>query len=184
MGIWDWDILEPRTPTSDLFRFCQGMEETLTSSKSASNLFHWGGTCFALFLLILNRVKRRSHIQTSLLVAYLFSSLPPVLFNVLRSQFGAWVAFCAVLAHLFWPRSFPVSRFLFFVITPNLLVHTLRSSIVASIFCLIIGAFLVVDHIRGSGGCGNCLYESCSLPYILGLPFLLVFPILYLSLMH
>ncbi|XVF59558.1 hypothetical protein PTKIN_Ptkin07bG0285800 [Pterospermum kingtungense] len=83
--------------------------------------FQWGGTIFALFLLLMNRTGRRSHMQTDLLVLYLFISFPIVLFKLLRGQFGCWVAFLAVASNLFFPQTFPVSRFILFVVAPGCL---------------------------------------------------------------
>lgn len=88
------------------------------------------------FLLILNHTGRRSPMQTTLLVLYLFTSFPTVLFKILRcftrfsvmscliwiycsvkftkitdilfrGQFGYWIAFLAVAANLFCPQTFP-----------------------------------------------------------------------------
>ncbi|XVF61954.1 hypothetical protein PTKIN_Ptkin08bG0176700 [Pterospermum kingtungense] len=103
------------------------MEMELNSSFAISDLgstrarsaFQWGGTIFALVLLLMNRLGRRSHMQTNLLVLYLFTSFPTVLFKLLRGQFGRWVAFLAVASNLFFPRTFPVSRFILFVVTPD-----------------------------------------------------------------
>ncbi|KAK3223903.1 hypothetical protein Dsin_010928 [Dipteronia sinensis] len=80
-----------------------------SSVSSYRTSFQWGGTISALFLLLLNRTGRRSHIQTTLLVLYLFTSFPTVLFKILRGQFGRWVAFLAVGANLFFPRTIPVT---------------------------------------------------------------------------
>ncbi|KAA8547303.1 hypothetical protein F0562_003833 [Nyssa sinensis] len=104
-------------------------EETESSGSKGRAAFHWGGTISAIILLILNRTGRRSSIQSSLLVLYLFISFPPALFKILRGQFGCWIAFLAVAANLFFPQNFPVSRFLLFVITPDWLADGLRDSI-------------------------------------------------------
>lgn len=76
-------------------------------SSRARATFQWGGTIFALFLLILNRVGRKSSVQTTLLVFYLLTSFPTVLFKVLRGQFGYWIAFLVIAANLFFPETFP-----------------------------------------------------------------------------
>ncbi|GMY11608.1 cold-regulated 413 plasma membrane protein 1-like [Fagus crenata] len=143
-------------------------------STRARTTFQWGGTIFALFLLILNRTGRRSPLQTTLLALYLITSFPTVLFKILRGQFGCWVAFLAVAANLFCPQTFPVSRFLFFVITPDWLADGLRDSIVSGIFCLIIGISIAITEIGGIG-C-NCHFFG----YCLGIAFLLFFAIQYL----
>ncbi|XP_059623741.1 cold-regulated 413 plasma membrane protein 4-like isoform X2 [Cornus florida] len=135
-------------------------EETQSSGSKGRTAFQWGGTISAIILLILNRTGRRSSIQTTLLVLYLFTSFPAVLFKNLRGQFGCWVAFIAVGANLFFPEIFPVSRFLLFVITPDWLADGLRDSIFGGVFCLIIGVLFVIMEIRGMGGCSNCECNS------------------------
>ncbi|KAF3438842.1 hypothetical protein FNV43_RR17117 [Rhamnella rubrinervis] len=62
--------------------FASAAETVFTDSK-ARNSFQWGGTIFALLLLILNRLGQRSSMQTTLLVLYLFASFPNVLFEIL-----------------------------------------------------------------------------------------------------
>ncbi|KAK2657305.1 hypothetical protein Ddye_010357 [Dipteronia dyeriana] len=162
--------------------------EQASSVSSARTIFQWGGTISALFLLLLNRTGRRSHIQTTLLVLYLFTSFPTVLFKILRGQFGRWVAFLAVGANLFFPRTIPASRFILFVITPEWLANGLRDDIVGGFFCLIIGVLLVIAEIRliiteseASRGSRNweCTFCHC-FGYCFGIAFLLFFTILYL----
>ncbi|BBH07873.1 Cold acclimation protein WCOR413 family [Prunus dulcis] len=70
-------------------------------------------------------------------------------------QFGCWVSFLAVAANLIFPRTFPVSRFLLFVVPPTLVANGLRDSIVGCIFCLMLGVLLVVTEIRGIGENGE-----------------------------
>ncbi|RXH75216.1 hypothetical protein DVH24_029937 [Malus domestica] len=113
-----------------------------SSASRARAAFQWGGTVFALILLILNRAGRRSAMQSNFLVLYLFTSFPTVLFKILRGQFGYWVSFLAVAANLFFPQTVPVSRFLLFVVTPVWVANGLRDSIVGCIFCLILGVSL------------------------------------------
>ncbi|XP_024023317.1 cold-regulated 413 plasma membrane protein 4 [Morus notabilis] len=111
--------------------------------------FQWGGTFFALLLLILNRTgPHRSSMQTNLLVFFLFTSFPNFLFNIVRGSFGYWISFFAVSAHLFSPEDFPVSRFILFVITPDWIAKGLRGSSAGCIFCLTIGVFLVLTKLR------------------------------------
>ncbi|KAF7828807.1 LysM domain receptor-like kinase 4 [Senna tora] len=138
--------------------FAYAFEAATSTSSAARASFQWGGTIFVLILLILNRFGRDSRSESTLLVLYLFTSFPEVLFKILRGQFGCWVAFLAVVANLFFPETFPVpvSRFLLFVIAPNWIAHGLRDSLVGGVFCLVIGILLVITEIRGNGGFGNC----------------------------
>ncbi|KAL5752776.1 hypothetical protein ACOSP7_022973 [Xanthoceras sorbifolium] len=151
-----------------------------SSLSSARTSFQWGATISALFLLLLNRTGRRSHRQTNLLVLYLFTSFPTVLFKILRGQFGCWVAFLVVGANLFFPQTIPVSRFILFVITPEWLAEALRDDIVGGYFCLIIGVLLVVTEIREIGGFRNCECTLHCFGYCVVIAFLFFFTILYL----
>ncbi|KDP31817.1 hypothetical protein JCGZ_12278 [Jatropha curcas] len=153
--------------------------EELRSSK-AETTFQWGGTISALFLLILIRTGQRSALQTTLLVLYLFTSFPTTMFKILRGQFGYWIAFLAVAANLFFPETFPVSRFILFVITPNGLANGLRDTIVGGVFCLILAVSLVITELRGIGGFRNCECNYQCFFYCLGIALLFFFSILYL----
>ncbi|XP_059458681.1 cold-regulated 413 plasma membrane protein 2-like [Corylus avellana] len=141
--------------------------------------FQWGGTLSALILLFLNRIGRRSSFQTTLLVLYLFTSFPTALFKILRGQFGCWIAFLAVVANLFWPETFPASRFLLFVVAPDWLADELRGSICSGILCLLIGVLLVITKVRGLG---NGLCDCHCFCYCLGIALLFYFTIRYLCL--
>ncbi|KAJ4715030.1 Cold-regulated protein [Melia azedarach] len=152
----------------------------LDSSSKARASFQWVGTIAALFLLLLNRTGQRSHMQTNLLVLYLFTSFPTVLFKILRGDFGRLVAFLATGANLFFPKTFPVARFILFVITPDWLAYGVRDGIAAGIYCLIIGVLLIITKIRGIGGFRNCECSLDSFGYFLGIAFLFFCTILYL----
>ncbi|PKI74296.1 hypothetical protein CRG98_005307 [Punica granatum] len=130
----------------------------------------------------MNRTGRKSPTQTTLLVLYLFTSFPTALFKILRGQFGSWVAFLAVAANLFFPRTFPVARFILFVITPDWVAYGLRGSIVGGVFCLILGIILAVAEIRGLGGFINCRCSCHCSFYWVGMGLLFLFTIFYLSL--
>ncbi|KAK7842097.1 cold-regulated 413 plasma membrane protein 2 [Quercus suber] len=147
----------------------------------------WAEICFMLqpvsgFLLILNRTGRRSSLQTTLLVLYLVTSFPTALFKILRGQIGCWVAFLAIAANLYFPQTFPVSRFLLFVVTPDWLTDRLRDGIVSGIVCLVIGVSLVITEVRGIGGLGNCQCTFHCFGCCLGIAFLFFFTIRYLCL--
>ncbi|KAG5241300.1 cold-regulated plasma membrane protein [Salix suchowensis] len=151
-------------------------------SSRARASFQWGGTIFAILLLILNRKGRKSSVQTTLLVFYLLTSFPSVLFKILRGQFGYWIAFLAVAANLFFPEIIPVSRFILFVISPDWLVDGLRDSIAGVIFCLLIGILIVIMEIREIEGPRNLECSLLCFGYCLAIPFLFFFTITYLCL--
>lgn len=164
--------------------FAEFMAFQEVGSSAARDSFQWGGTIFALILLILNRTGQRSGMQSNLLVMYLFTSFPTVLFKILRGQFGYWVSFLAVSANLFFPQTFPVSRFLLFVVTPTWVANGLRDGIVGGIFCLLIGALVVITAIQGIGGFSDCFSNcECSchcFAYCLSIGFIFFFTISYL----
>ncbi|EXB96704.1 hypothetical protein L484_011745 [Morus notabilis] len=67
----------------------------------------WVASFAAIYLLILDRTNWRSNMLTSLLIPYIFFSLPSVLFHFLRGEVGKWITFIAVVLRLFFPRHFP-----------------------------------------------------------------------------
>ncbi|POO02612.1 Cold-regulated protein [Trema orientale] len=154
------------------------VSETGSSSSHGRATFQWGGTIFALLLLILNRTGPRSSLQTTLLVFYLLTSLPNVFFNIVRGEFGYWLSFLAVAAHLFLPEGFPVSRFILFVITPDYVAKGLRESSAGCIFCLVIGVLLVLTMFRDMREVDYCRNGCHCFCYVLCLAFLLLFTIL------
>ncbi|XP_057500495.1 cold-regulated 413 plasma membrane protein 1-like isoform X3 [Actinidia eriantha] len=134
------------------------------------------------FLLLLNRIGRRSSLQSSLLVLYLFTSFPTVMFKILRGQIGCWLAFVAAAVNLFFPEIFPVSRFPLFVITPDWLADVLHDSIVGGIFCLIFGLLLVVVEIQRIREYANWECNTLNCGYCLGTLLLFFFTIRHLCL--
>ncbi|XP_038722285.1 cold-regulated 413 plasma membrane protein 2-like isoform X2 [Tripterygium wilfordii] len=153
-----------------------------SAAYDAAVSFQWGGTISALFLLIMNRFGRQSSKQMTLLAVYLFISCPDVLFNILRGQVGSWIAFLVVAANLFFPQTFPASRFILFVITPDWVTDGLRDSLPGGILSIIIGVSIIFTEIRGIGGFRNCQCNLFCFCYYLGIASLFVFTILYLSL--
>ncbi|OAY33911.1 cold-regulated 413 plasma membrane protein 4 [Manihot esculenta] len=149
-------------------------------SRRDRTAFQWGGTICALFLLILNRTGRRSALQTTLLVLYLFASFPTVLFKILRGQFGYWIAFLAVAANLFFPETFQVSRFVLFVIAPDWLSNGLRDPLAGGIFCLLMAVLLLMARLREIGGLWGCEYNFHCISYCLVISLLFFFTGFYL----
>ncbi|KAK8587574.1 hypothetical protein V6N12_022060 [Hibiscus sabdariffa] len=109
------------------------------------------------YLLILDRTNWRTNMLTSLLVPYIFFSLPSGLLDFLRGDVGKWIAFIAVVLRLFFPRHFPDwlempgSLILLLVVAPNFFAVTLKDNLVGVFICLLIGCYLLQEHIRASG---------------------------------
>ncbi|GLU13656.1 hypothetical protein SLE2022_302790 [Rubroshorea leprosula] len=148
-----------------------------------TSFLKWVASFAAIYLLILDHTNWRTNMLTSLLVPYIFFSLPSVLFNFLRGEVGKWIAFIAVVLRLFFPRHFPDwlempgSLILLLVVAPNFFAETLRGSWVGVFICLIIGCYLLQEHIRASGGFRNSFTQSHGISNTIGIILLLVFPI-------
>ncbi|XXG49299.1 hypothetical protein AAC387_Pa02g3520 [Persea americana] len=143
----------------------------------------WVASFAAIYLLILDRTNWRTNMLTSLLVPYIFFSLPSVLFNILRGEIGKWIAFIAIVLRLFFPRYFPGwlempgSLILLLVAAPSLFADTFRDDLVGVFVCLFIGCYLLQEHIRASGGFRNSFTQSHGISNTLGIIVLLVYPV-------
>ncbi|GAA0174096.1 hypothetical protein LIER_43968 [Lithospermum erythrorhizon] len=120
---------------------------------------------------------------TSLLVPYIFLSFPSGIFHFLRGEVGKWIAFVAVVLRLFFPRHFPDwleipgSLILLLAVAPSFFSNTLRDSWAGVFICLIIGCYLMQEHIRASGGFRNSFTQPHGISNTMGIIMLLVFPI-------
>ncbi|XP_042492979.1 cold-regulated 413 plasma membrane protein 2 isoform X2 [Macadamia integrifolia] len=143
----------------------------------------WVASFAAIYLLVLDRTNWRTNMLTSLLIPYIFFSLPSVLFNLLSGEVGKWIAFIAVVLRLFFPRRFPDwlempgSLILLLVVAPSFFADTLRSSWVGIVICLGIGCYLLQEHIRASGGFRNSFTRTHGISNTLGIIILLVYPV-------
>ncbi|OAY33877.1 cold-regulated 413 plasma membrane protein 2 [Manihot esculenta] len=148
-----------------------------------TSFLKWVASFAAIYLLILDRTNWRTNILTSLLVPYIFFSLPAAIFNLLRGEVGKWIAFIAVVLRLFFPRHFPDwlempgSLILLLVVAPNFFADTLKDSWVGVLICLLIGCYLLQEHIRASGGFRNSFTQSHGISNTLGIILLLVYPV-------
>lgn len=148
-----------------------------------TSFLKWVASFAAIYLLILDRTNWRTNMLTSLLIPYIFFSLPSVLFNFLRGEVGKWIAFIAVVLRLFFPRHFPDwlempgSLILLLVVAPDFFAETLKGSWVGVLICLIIGCYLLQEHIRASGGFRNSFTQSHGVSNTIGIILLLVYPV-------
>jgi len=165
------------------------------AKKLASHVIHLGslglGTTFlewiasfaAIYLLILDRTNWKTNILTSLLIPYIFLSLPSLLFNIFRGEIGAWIAFVAVVLRLFFPKHFPDwlelpgALILLMVVAPSLLADTVKDSWIGVVICLAIACYLLQEHIRASGGFRNSFTRANGLSNTIGIVLLLVYPV-------
>ncbi|XP_075673525.1 cold-regulated 413 plasma membrane protein 2-like isoform X2 [Castanea sativa] len=79
----------------------------LGSLGFGTTFLEWLAAFAAIYLLILDRTNWKTNILTSLLIPYIFLSLPSLLFSILRGEIGRWIAFIAVVLRLFFPKHFP-----------------------------------------------------------------------------
>ncbi|KAM4088973.1 hypothetical protein ACJW30_07G112200 [Castanea mollissima] len=135
------------------------------------------------YLLILDRTNWKTNILTSLLIPYIFLSLPSLLFNILRGEIGRWIAFIAVVLRLFFPKHFPEwlelpgAFILLTVVAPSLLADTVRDSWVGVLICLAIACYLLQEHIRASGGFRNSFTKANGLSNTIGIVLLFIYPV-------
>ncbi|OVA18611.1 Cold acclimation WCOR413 [Macleaya cordata] len=143
----------------------------------------WMASFAAIYLLILDRTNWKTNMLTSLLVPYIFFSLPAGIFSLLRGELGKWIAFIAVVLRLFFPRHFPDwlempgSLILLLVVAPGFFAVTMRESWVGILICLVIGCYLLQEHIRASGGFRNSFTQSHGISNTMGIILLLVYPV-------
>lgn len=71
----------------------------------------------------------------------------------------------------------PGSLILLLVVAPNIFAHTLRDSWIGTAICLLIGCYLLQEHIRASGGFRNSFTQSNGISNTVGIVLLLVYPI-------
>ncbi|CAA2944848.1 cold-regulated 413 plasma membrane 1-like [Olea europaea subsp. europaea] len=143
----------------------------------------WIASFAAIYLLILDRTNWKTNILTSLLIPYIFLSLPSLIFNLLRGEIGKWIALIAVVLRLFFPRRFPDwlelpgALILLIVVAPSFLAGTIRDSWIGILICLVIGCYLLQEHIRASGGFRNSFTKSNGISNTIGIVILLVYPV-------
>ncbi|KAL5580221.1 hypothetical protein UlMin_012663 [Ulmus minor] len=99
------------------------------------------------FLKLLNHATKLGRLGV---VPYIFLNLPSVLFNLLRGEVGKWIAFIAAV---------------------------LRGSWVGVLICLLIGCYLLQEHIKASGGFRKSFTQSHGISNTVGIIALLVFAV-------
>lgn len=147
-----------------------------------SDLSHYYSSFYCSYLLILDRTNWRTNILTSLLIPYIFFSLPSILFGLFRGDVGKWIAFIAVVLRLFFPRHFPdwlelpAALILLIVVAPSIFASNFRSNLVGVAICLAIACYLLQEHIRASGGFRNSFTKAKGVSNTVGIILLFVYP--------
>ncbi|CAL9233670.1 unnamed protein product [Arabidopsis halleri] len=148
----------------------------------------WLASFVAVFLMILDRTKWKysNNIMTSLLAPYLFSSLPVVIFQFLRTGFGKWIALLTVVLRLFLPNHFhesleiPGATILLIVVTPSDIGAVFRDDVryTGGSVCLFTSLYLLNKHTKACGDIKNSFTQKDKLTYTICLWILFMYPIL------
>ncbi|XP_073126682.1 cold-regulated 413 plasma membrane protein 1-like [Henckelia pumila] len=148
-----------------------------------TSFLKWVALIAAVYLLILDRTNWKTNVLTALLIPYIFFTLPNWLFHILRGEIGKWIAFIAVILRLFFPTRFPdwlelpAALILLHVVAPSLFADSVRGHWVGLVICLIIGIYLLQEHIRASGGFRNSFTKTNGLSNSIGILLLFVYPV-------
>ncbi|KAK4401587.1 cold-regulated plasma membrane protein 2 [Sesamum angolense] len=148
-----------------------------------TSFLKWVAAVAAIYLLILDRTNWKTNILTSLLIPYIFLSLPSWLFSLLRGELGKWIAIIAVVLRLFFPQHFPDwlelpgALILLIVVAPSFIAVTIRGDLVGVFICLVIGCYLLQEHIRASGGFRNSFTKSKGISNSIGILLLFLYPV-------
>ncbi|KAF8054835.1 hypothetical protein N665_1311s0005 [Sinapis alba] len=151
-------------------------------------LLKWVASFAAILLLILDETKWKSaNMWTSLIAPYLFFSLPLVVFQFLRREFGKWIALLTVLLRLFLPNHFPESleipgATLFLIATaPTFLVETFRDEADdlrdPLNVCFLTSCYLLSKHTKACGGYKNSFIQKDKVTYTICLYLLFIYPL-------
>uniref|UniRef100_A0ACD5X4P8 Uncharacterized protein n=1 Tax=Avena sativa TaxID=4498 RepID=A0ACD5X4P8_AVESA len=146
-------------------------------------LFKWLALIAALYLLVLDRTNWKTNILTVLLVPYMFFTLPDALFEVFRGEVSYWISFVVVLLELFCRKYLPAwlelpgSVILLSVVAPSLFADTFRNDFVGVGICLIIGCYLLQEHIKASGGFRAAFSKANGVSNTIGIVLLFVYPV-------
>ncbi|KAK4340295.1 hypothetical protein RND71_041757 [Anisodus tanguticus] len=148
-----------------------------------TSFLKWLASFAAIYLLILDRTNWRTNMLTTLLIPYIFLSLPSILFGLFRRDFGKWLSVIAVVTRLFFPKHFPdwleapAALVLLMVVAPSLFADTVRGDWIGILICLVIGCYLLQEHIRASGGFRNAFTKANGVSNTIGIVLVMVYPV-------
>ncbi|KAD3066462.1 hypothetical protein E3N88_34342 [Mikania micrantha] len=96
---------------------------------------------------------------------------------------GKWITLVGVILRLFFPNHFPDylvlpgALLLLIVVSPSFVAGYVRAGWIGVIICLIIGCYLLQEHIRASGGFRNAFTQTNGISNTIGIVLLFVFPV-------
>ncbi|KAF5191221.1 Cold-regulated protein [Thalictrum thalictroides] len=155
----------------------------LLGAGFATSFLQWLAAIAAIYLLVLDRTNWKTNMLTSLLVPYIFLTLPSILFNLLRGEVGKWIAFIAVVLKLFFPKHYPEwldmpsQLIILLVVAPSLFTNYVRGGWIGLIICFIVGCYLLQEHIRACGGFRNAFTKANGISNAIGIVLLFVYPV-------
>lgn len=74
----------------------------------------------------------------------------------------------------------PGAIILIIVVAPNLFAYTIRGDWLGAAICLVIGCYLLQEHIRASGGFRNSFTRANGVSNSVGIILLLIYPVWFL----
>ncbi|KAE9466926.1 hypothetical protein C3L33_01173, partial [Rhododendron williamsianum] len=161
---------------------CTGYFRKLASGESRQTLVQATNPGFLLQLLVDTGSYKLENQYSDFTSSPLYFLQPS--FGVVQFlKVGKWIAFIAVVLRLFFPRHFPDwlempgSLILLLVVAPSFFADTLKDSWVGVAICLIIGCYLLQEHIRVSGGFRNSFTQPHGVSNTVGIILLLVYPL-------
>ncbi|KAL5790837.1 hypothetical protein ACOSQ2_005725 [Xanthoceras sorbifolium] len=191
-----YSVWERRSDREKSALISSDMEELVLAAKRLANhaiklgglgfgtsFLEWVASIAAIYLLILDRTNWKTNILTSLLIPYIFFSLPSLIFSLLRGDIGKWIAFVAIVLRLFFPKHFPdwlelpAALILLIVVAPSLIASTIRNMWIGVAICLAIACYLLQEHIRAAGGFRNAFTKANGISNTIGLVILFVYPV-------
>uniref|UniRef100_A0A9I9DPD3 Cold-regulated 413 plasma membrane protein 2 n=1 Tax=Cucumis melo TaxID=3656 RepID=A0A9I9DPD3_CUCME len=153
----------------------------LGASGFTASFLQWIASFAAIYLLILDRTNWKTNILTSLLIPYIFFSLPgeslenglPLLLlcSVSSSRDDFQIVYLINWLEL------PGALILLIVVAPSLFASTIRNDAIGEAICLIISCYLLQEHIRASGGFRNSFTKANGISNTIGIILLFVFPV-------
>ncbi|KAF7061104.1 hypothetical protein CFC21_067827 [Triticum aestivum] len=118
-------------------------------------------------------------------IGFIGTFLQWLAFAAAVGEIGSWVAFVFVVLRLFFPRHFPDwlelpgSLILLTVVAPAIFADTFRGSwlIIGVGVCLVIGCYLLHEHIKASGGLKEAFKKPNGWSNTIGILLLFIYPV-------
>ncbi|KAG9148185.1 hypothetical protein Leryth_014101 [Lithospermum erythrorhizon] len=155
-----------------------------------SSFFKYLASFAAIVCTFLDMTNWKTNILTTLLIPYIFFSLPSSIFQLVSNNAGETLVNVAVILRLFFPKHFPdwlelpAALILLIAVAPSLVVYELRGTLIGLLICLGIGCYLSsIGRIQelfhqnqwDIQHCWDHSYYSISMTKMFGIVFLCVY---------